>query len=119
MNNIRKEACEENVIHQDVVKRYGKKVIGVDESIELAEFLKIFGDATRIRIISLLSKTKACVCDISAILDMTHSAISHQLKILRDAKLVKYTKVGKVVYYELLDEHVKNIYEKGREHIKE
>lgn len=118
MNKL-KAVCEEKVVHQDLVKKYKKKVLDMDESIELAEFLKIFGDSTRIRIISILAKTSACVCDISEMLEMNQSAISHQLKILRDAKLVKYKKCGKTVYYELLDEHVKDIYEMGREHINE
>ena len=86
---------------------------------ELAEFFKIFGDSSRIRILSLLSKEKLCVSEISKILNLSNSAISHQLRILRQARLVRYQKHGKEVYYELDDDHIEKIFEQGLEHIKE
>ena len=119
MKKSKEDICNVKVIHEKTVNKIIKKVISEDESIDLANFFKVFGDSTRIRIINILSKTEACVCDICAILGMSQSSISHQLKILRDAKLVKYRKDGKVVYYYLADHHVKDIYEEGYEHITE
>lgn len=86
---------------------------------ELAELFKIFGDSSRIRILSLLSKEKLCVNEISKILNLSNSAISHQLRILRQARLVRYQKQGKEVYYELDDDHIEKIFEQGLEHIQE
>ncbi len=86
---------------------------------ELAELFKIFGDSTRIQILSLLQKTELCVSEISQILKLSPSATSHQLRILRQARLVRYCKVGKVVFYSLDDEHIERIFEQGLEHIME
>ena len=86
---------------------------------DLAELFKIFGDSTRLRIMSALLRHELCVCDISALLNMTISAVSHQLKILRDSNLVSTRRDGKVVYYSLADNHVKEIIECGIEHISE
>lgn len=83
----------------------------------LADFFKVFGDSTRIKIIYLLLKSELCVCDIAEILSMSQSAISHQLRTLRDAKLVKYRKEGKTVYYSLDDEHVENVITQGYSHV--
>ena len=107
------------IIHEDIVNKVGMKMLPEDKSIDLAEFFKIFGDSTRIRILNALIHEKMCVCDIAALLNMSHSAISHQLKILKQAKIVKYTKQGKVVYYELDDCHIEEIFKKGVEHIEE
>jgi len=84
---------------------------------DLADFFKVFGDSTRIKIIYLLLKSELCVCDIAEILAMSQSAISHQLRTLRDAKLVKFRKEGKTVYYSLDDEHVENIIKQGYSHV--
>jgi ArsR family transcriptional regulator len=105
--------------NKNIVNKLINKILEEDTSIELAEFFKVFGDSTRIRIISVLSKSEACVGDIATLLNMSQSSISHQLKILRDAKLVKYRKEGKTVNYYLADNHVEDIYEEGLEHIKE
>ena len=86
---------------------------------DLAEFYKVFADSTRMKIIYALMENELCVCDIAAIVGTTQSAISHQLRILKQAKLVKYKKDGKVVYYSLDDEHIAEIVKKGREHIEE
>jgi ArsR family transcriptional regulator len=84
---------------------------------ELADFFKLFGDSTRIKIIYILFESEMCVCDIAEILGMSQSAISHQLRVLRTGKLVKYRKDGKEVYYSLDDYHVKNIIDQGYAHI--
>ena len=111
--------CDCEVIHSEVVEKL-KKVLPQDELIfELADFYKIFGDTTRVRILYALDKAELCVCDISALLNMTISAVSHQLKILRDSNLVSTRRDGKVVYYSLADNHVKEIIECGIEHITE
>jgi len=86
---------------------------------DLAELFKVFGDSTRIRILWALDEAEMCVCDISVLLNMTQSAISHQLRVLKQAKLVKNRKEGKVVYYSLDDEHVKQIFDQGLTHINE
>ena len=111
--------CDCEVIHSDVVEKL-KTVFPQDELIfDLADFYKIFGDTTRVRILYALDKAELCVCDISALLNMTISAVSHQLKILRDSNLVSTRRDGKVVYYSLADGHVKEIIECGIEHIME
>lgn len=113
------EICEVNVIHQEKVDNV-KKIMPKDDLIyDLAEFFKVFADSTRMKIIYALMENELCVCDIAAIVGTTQSAISHQLRILKQAKLVKYKKEGKVVYYSLDDEHISEIVKKGREHIEE
>ncbi len=111
--------CDCEVIHADIVNEV-KKRMPVDEDIyDLSDFFKVLGDSTRMRIIWALDESEMCVCDIAVLLNMTKSAISHQLRSLRDANLVKFRKEGKTVYYSLKDEHVRDIYEIGMEHIKE
>lgn len=111
--------CEISAIHEDVIKRV-KKTIPEDGLIyDLAEFFKVFADSTRMKIIYALLENELCVCDIANIVNTTQSAISHQLKILRQSKLVKFRKEGKVVYYSLDDDHISQIVKKGREHIEE
>jgi ArsR family transcriptional regulator len=85
----------------------------------MADFFKVFGDSTRIKILYALISSEMCVCDLSVLLNMHQSAISHQLRVLKQANLVKYRKEGKVVYYSLKDEHVKTIFEQGLIHLKE
>ena len=113
------EICEGEVIHEDIVKKV-KSTFPKDEMIfDLADFYKIFGDTTRVKILYALDKSELCVCDISTLLGMTISAVSHQLKILRDSNLVKTRREGKVIFYSLTDEQVKEIIECGMEHISE
>lgn len=113
------DICDCEVIHNDVVEKV-KKTFPADEIIfDLADFFKIFGDTTRVKILYALDKNEMCVCDISNLLNMTTSAVSHQLKVLREANLVTTNRVGKVVYYSLADEHVKEIIECGLNHILE
>jgi len=111
--------CDCEVIHGDLVKRVSKAMPKDEDFYDLADLYKMFSDSTRVRILWALSREKMCVCDIAVLLNMTKSAISHQLKSLRLANLVKYNKQGKVVYYSLADSHVKDIFEKGFEHIHE
>lgn len=113
------EVCECNAIHQEVVNQV-KKLMPEEETLyDLAELFKVFGDTTRVRILCALFESEMCVCDISVLLGMTQSSISHQLRVLKSAKLVKNRKEGKVVYYSLDDEHIKHIFAQGLEHIRE
>jgi ArsR family transcriptional regulator len=86
---------------------------------DLAELFKVFGDTTRIKILYALFASEMCVCDIASLINMTQSAVSHQLRVLKQARLVKYRKDGKVVYYSLDDEHIKHIFDQGLMHITE
>ncbi len=107
------------VVDEEKVLRV-KSTLPKDELIfDLAELFKVFGDSTRMKIICTLLEEELCVGDIACITNSTPSAISHQLRVLKQSKLVKYRKDGKVVYYSLDDDHVKQIFEKGREHIEE
>ena len=105
------------VIHQDAVNRARESMPGEEALYDLADLFKVFGDSTRVRIISALIHEELCVCDIAALLGMSKSAISHQLRALRQTKLVKHRKEGKVVYYSLDDEHVEAIFAQGLNHI--
>jgi DNA-binding transcriptional ArsR family regulator len=113
------DRCDCDVIHQDVVDRVGKKMPEEETLYDLAELFKVFGDSTRIRILWALEESEMCVCDIANLLNMTQSAISHQLRVLRQAALVKSRRDGKVVYYSLDDEHVRQIIDQGMVHIRE
>ncbi len=113
------EIAEQNVVDFQKIEKI-KKVLPQDELIfEMAELFKVFGDSTRMKIISSLLEDELCVGDIAVLTNSTPSAISHQLRVLKQMKLVKYRKEGKIVYYSLDDEHVREIYEKGREHVEE
>ena len=112
-------SCDCEVIHEDVVGRVRSAMPDGGNFYELANLYKMFADYTRVKILWALSCEPMCVCDLAVLLGMTKSAISHQLKSLRLANLVKYEKQGKVVYYSLSDSHVKDIFEKGFEHIRE
>lgn len=113
------EHCEELCVHQELVARAMDELPDEDKLYDLAELFKVFGDSTRIRILYVLFQTSLCVCDLAAALNMTQSAISHQLKILKQARLVRSRREGKSVIYELADEHVRSIIDQGREHIEE
>jgi ArsR family transcriptional regulator len=107
------------MIHEDVVNRVRGLMPEGGDFYKLANLYKMFADNTRLRILWALSREVMCVCDLAALLGMTKSAISHQLKSLRLANLVRYDKQGKVVYYSLSDEHVRDIFDRGFEHIRE
>ena len=111
--------CDCEVIHEEVVNRVHKLMPKEEDFYDLADLYKMFSDSTRIRILCALSCSEMCVCDIAVLLSMTKSAISHQLRSLRLSNLVKYDKRGKEVYYSLADSHVKDVFEKGFEHIRE
>lgn len=106
-------------IHEDAVQAV-KSVLPTDEALsDLADLFKLFGDTTRIKILYLLFERELCVCDIAALLNMTQSAISHQLKVLKAYKLIKYRREGKTVFYSLADNHVRTIIAQGTEHLNE
>ena len=111
--------CENESANLENVEFVKKQMLPEEEIFDLAEVFKVFGDSTRMKIINALIVKELCVCDIAEITNSTPSAISHQLRVLKQAKLVKYRKEGKSVIYSLDDNHVKEIFEKGREHIDE
>lgn len=110
---------ELEIIDEEKINKVRQKMPKDELLFDLAELFKVFGDSTRMKIICALLEDELCVGDIAVITNSTPSAISHQLRVLKQAKLVKYRKDGKSVYYSLDDEHVKQIFEKGREHIEE
>ncbi|AJA48550.1 transcriptional repressor SmtB [Clostridium pasteurianum DSM 525 = ATCC 6013] len=113
------ESCNCNVIHEDIITKVKNNMIDEELLYDLSDLYKVFGDTTRIKILHVLSISEMCVCDISALLGMKQSSVSHQLKTLRQAKLVKYRRSGKVVYYSLDDNHVVEIFNQGLAHITE
>ena len=113
------ECCELMCAHEEIVEKVQKEMPDEDTLYDLTELFRIFGDSTRVRILYVLFESEMCVCDIAALLGMTQSAISHQLKILKQAKLVTGRREGKSVFYALADDHVRSIINQGREHIEE
>jgi ArsR family transcriptional regulator len=116
---VASDTCNCNVIHQEIVSLVTSKMPDDEVLADVADLFKVFGDSTRVRILYALQESEMCVCDIAALLGMTKSAISHQLRALRQAKLVKYRKVGKVVYYSLDDYHVGTIFTQALAHVSE
>ncbi len=116
---MKDEKCAVMVIDKKTVKAIKKAMLDHYTTERLSETFKAMGDPTRIRIIHALSQTRLCVCDLSASLNMSQSAVSHQLRILRNLKLVKFEKRGRNVYYSLDDEHILSIFKKCLEHVKE
>lgn len=113
------EKCECTQIHDEIVHRIEENMPCDEELSDLAEFFRVFGDTTRIRILYVLMQSEMCVCDIATLLGMTQSAISHQLRILKQMELVKNRREGKTVFYSLADGHIKTILSQGIEHINE
>ncbi len=113
------ECCDATIVHPELLARVSADMPQEEELYDLAELFKVFGDSTRIRILYVLFEAEVCVCDLAEVLNMTQSAISHQLKILKQAKLVKARRDGKQVFYTLADEHVRTIISMGQEHIEE
>ena len=113
------ECCDCNEIHVDLLKIVNDTMPEETELYDLAELFKVFGDSTRIRILFVLFEAEVCVCDLAKVLNMTQSAISHQLRILKANKLVNSRREGKSVFYSLADGHVRTIIAQGREHIEE
>lgn len=113
------ESCNCNIIHEDIVSKV-KELLPKDEVLyDLAELFKTFGDSTRVKILCALFEADMCVCDLAAVLGISQSAVSHQLRTLKAARLVKFKRAGKIVYYSLDDEHIKGIFNQGFEHITE
>ncbi len=106
-------------VHQEIVDTVQKSLPDEEKLFDLSEFYKVFGDSTRIKILYVLFEAEMCVCDIAQLLNMTVSAISHQLRVLKNARLVKQRRDGKTVFYSLSDDHVRNIIAMGVEHIEE
>lgn len=113
------QTCRCSIIHDDVVEYVRAGMLEKEQFEKLSLFFKAISDETRIKILYSLSRSKMCVCDLAALLDMTVSAISHQLRVLKQAELVKSEKQGKVVYYMLSDSHVNTVFKNALEHIME
>ena len=119
MNQDRALCCEETEVHEDAVEQVRSQLPQDEVLYDLAELFKIFGDSTRIKILYVLNESEMCVCDIARLLGMTQSAISHQLRSLKQSKLVKARREGKTVFYSLADDHVHTILSQGMEHVAE
>ena len=111
--------CEATEVHEELLRRVRETMPEETELYDLAELFKVFGDSTRIRILFVLFEAEVCVCDLAQALGMTQSAISHQLRILKQSRLVKSRREGKSIFYSLADEHVRTIIAQGQEHIEE
>ena len=117
--NLTEEEFNELNNYQKIADTYKNKMPEDEKLYDLAELFKVFGDTTRIKILYALFEEEMCVCDIADLLNMTQSAISHQLRVLKQARLVKFRKEGKIVYYSLDDDHIYQIYKLVKEHIEE
>ncbi|MBQ9947389.1 MAG: helix-turn-helix transcriptional regulator [Oscillospiraceae bacterium] len=111
--------CDYMHAHPETIEQITSSMPDEDSLIDLSELFKVFGDSTRIKILTALSGGELCVCDLSKVVGMTMSAVSHQLKILKTAKLVGFRKEGKTVFYSLADAHVMTILKQGLDHINE
>lgn len=118
-NKKHAEACDVPEVHGDVVSEVRRMMPEEEVLYDLAELFKVFGDSTRVRILCALFESEMCVCDIAELLNMTQSAISHQLRVLKQARLVKARRDGKTVYYSLADGHIQTIFNQGIEHVTE
>jgi len=114
-----KVCCDCGVIHGDTVDKVKKDMLQDEKFADISDFFKVLGDSTRMKILWALDKSELCVCDIATLIGMTKSAVSHQLKVLKNNNLVKNRRNGKVVYYSLADGHVQDIIEKAVEHLDE
>lgn len=118
-HNFNQSVCACTIIHEDVINKVREQIPTSEAILDLADFFKILADSTRIRILSALLHAEMCVCDISALLNMTQSAVSHQLRLLKQARLVKNRKDGKIVYYSLDDKHITDVLSVGFDHLGE
>ena len=119
MNDPEIEQCDFIHVHQDIVDQVTEVMPDEDQLLDLAEFFKVFGDSTRIKILYVLSQAEMCVCDIATLLQMGQSAISHQLRVLKQMRLVKFRRDGRTVFYSLADGHIQTTLAQGMEHIQE
>lgn len=113
------ECCEEHMVHNELLQKVNGKMPDEEEISDLSDLFKVFGDSTRLKIMFVLFESEVCVCDLAELLKMTQSAISHQLKVLKQSKLVASRREGKSIFYSLADSHVRSIIAQGREHIEE
>ncbi len=111
------ELCEQHIIHEETLDKVKEVMLDAEKFDYMGELFKSFGDPTRLKVLYALSKAELCVCDIAELLNMSQSAISHQLRVLRNVRLVKNRKDGKTVYYSLDDDHVFSILNQGIEHV--
>ena len=111
--------CDCGAIHEENISYVREAISSDDQLTAMSKLFKVFGDGTRINILAALNCHEMCVCDLAVLMDMTKSAVSHQLKVLRDNNLVKFEKKGKHAYYSLADDHIQNIISQGMEHIME
>jgi ArsR family transcriptional regulator len=115
--NKESECCDVTIIHDDIVTEIREKQLPHDDVTQIASIFQAFGDPTRVRIIHTLILSEMCVCDIAATLEMTQSAVSHQLRLLKNLGIVKRRKVGRTVYYSIDDEHILVLFETGLNHV--
>lgn len=113
------EKCDALCVHHEVVEQVSNEMPDDEILYDVAELFKVFGDCTRIKILYALFESEMCVCDIADLLKMSQSAISHQLRVLKQTRLVKYRRDGKTVFYSLSDSHIKTIFDQGLEHVLE
>ena len=119
MGDNKIESCNCTIIHKDIVKKVKESLPDEEVLYNLADLFKAFSDSTRVKILYALFQEELCVCDLAALLDMTQSAISHQLRVLKNNRLVKFRRDGKVIYYSLADDHIEHIFNEGFKHILE
>lgn len=116
---VEEGSCEFMHVHDEIIHRVERVMPDEQQLLDLSEFFKVFGDSTRIKILYVLSQSEMCVCDIATLLQMGQSAISHQLRILKQMRLVTFRREGKTVFYQLADSHIQTILAQGMEHIGE
>jgi DNA-binding transcriptional ArsR family regulator len=116
---VEQDRCEINCIHNEAVKAVRKTLFGEDIAASLAELFKALGDPTRVKILFSLMTRELCVCDLTAVIGVSESAVSHQLKVLRTLRLVKFRREGKILYYSLADDHIEKLFAQGLEHVTE
>lgn len=119
MAEMEVESCGFLCVHEELVTQVQRSLPGDDTLSRLADLFKCFGDGTRIRILYVLLEAEVCVCDLAKLLGMTQSAVSHQLRILKQARLIKNRRDGKTIFYSLADDHVATLLRQGTEHIQE
>ena len=119
LNRDAELCCEQEEIHEELLQAVSEKLPPEEELMDLSELFKVFGDSTRIRILFVLFEAEVCVCDLARALNMTQSAVSHQLRILKQNRLVRSRRDGKSIFYSLADDHVRTIIDQGLEHVKE
>lgn len=111
--------CEVMEVHSDIVEKIKKEILTQEQFNDLSTLFKMFADSTRLKILSMLFKEELCVCDIACLLEMSQSAVSHQLSVLRTSRIIKYRRSGKNIFYSMDDEHIQLIYDAGLAHILE